>query len=96
MPVSSAPSAGGCAEPRWNNQLRGKALKQPNLATNAASLALGQMIQSQNMNNLGAEKQLPCSLDKGAKASAPPGPEWQRGAAAVSVYAMIQYSSIAV
>lgn len=58
----------------------GKALKQPNLATNAAFLALGRMIQSQNMNNLGAEKQLPCSIDKGAKAPTPPGPQWQRWA----------------
>lgn len=79
-------------EPRWNNQLRGKALKQPNLATNVASLALGRMIQSQNMNNLSAEKQLPCSLDKGAKASAPLGPEWQRGA--VAVCSTIQFNTL--
>lgn len=48
-----------------------------------ASLALGWMIQLQNMNNLGAEKQLPCSLDRGAKAVTPPGPEWQCYTAAV-------------
>lgn len=57
-----------------------------------ASLALGRMIQSQNMNNLGAEKQLPSSLDKGAKAQTPPGPEWQcRGAA---VCATVQFNTV--
>lgn len=65
------------AAPRWNNQLRGKALKQTGPA------ALGRMIQSQNMNNLGLEKQLPCSLDKGAEALTPPWPEWRHRAAAV-------------
>lgn len=62
-------------KPCWNNQLRGKTVKQPGLATNVSSLALGRMIQSENMNNPGAEKQLPCSLDKGAKAPPPPGPD---------------------